>query len=605
MRASRCALLTLALCLGSAIGDSPDCSADNGDACRGTPSEVTDDASLIQLRKGGEQSKGDLNATIALGQQRVRKPNIVYILADDLGFGDLQSYAGEDSIIDTPAIDRLAEGGMRLNRYYAQPTCSPTRAAIHTGRYPIRYGLQMLVITKTAPYSLPLDEPMLPQAFQAAGYSTHAVGKWHLGFNTWNATPTFRGYDTWTGYYHGEVDPFTQIRSINGSDFYDWHVQDRPQCGKDCMQTDLSAKGIYNTYTITKEAVRIISEHDSDSEPMFMYVAYENVHAPCDVPEQYVEPYKSKVQDRTRQVYAGMVAAMDEGIGNITAALEAKGLLDDTIIIFSSDNGGPVGTPENLLGTVINTVREYAGISMKMCGNGSWAQDTGATNYPLRGSKGSLYEGGVRVPGIIHYPRAIRANSVFDGLFHVSDWFPTLLTAAGVPDVAQRPSFPFDGVDQWRALTDDTSGSLQDRMLLINTDWAQLGGAMVQGRYKYYFGGPFYFEIWQFPPEVGAAKGWAESADPQSLGSGKAIWCPLGCMVDLLEDPRETAPFTPSARTNQTLFRQLLNVSKAYYKLKGEAVTPLFWDTIFKPTTDLAIATAEANGDVWTPFMEA
>jgi len=592
---------------------------------------VDDTASLLQHavevlpNHGGLRSAhgGSAHQAAAEGaavqQQRDegrKKPNVVFILADDLGSGDLKVFAGENNtIIETPAIDRLAEGGMLLKKYYAQPLCTPTRAAIHTGRYPIRYGLQHLVIKPTAPFSLATDEPTLPQAFKAAGYSTHAVGKWHLGHNTWNATPSFRGYNTWVGYYNDEVGPFDQYRD----GFYDWHRQRRPNCGQDCTETDWSAKGVYNTHIITDEAVKIISDRSRDGTPFFLYVAYENLHEPCEVLEGYVEPYKEKVQDRTRQRYAGMVAALDEGVGKITAALEESGMLDDTIIVFGSDNGGPLAIPRNgTLATIVSIENTAAGGGKDMaagggkdmdrvlvsCGDGSWNQDTGATNFPLRGSKGSLYEGGVRVPGIVHYPRKIKAGSTFDGPFHVSDWFPTLLSAAGVPDVAERSNFPLDGVSQWRALTTSNAEAFEDRIILLNTDRFQLGGAVVQGRYKYYFGGQLVPGIWQFPPEVAAARGWKQDDTLE----GDPIWCPSGCMVDLKKDPREIYPFTPSATDRPELVSRLEEVRAVYNEFVEEAAFPLFVQVLLNPQmekaqTEKAHAVAEAHGGVWTPYM--
>lgn len=239
---------------------------------------------------------------------------------------------------------------------------------------------------------------------------------------------------------------------------------------------------------------------------------------------------------------------------------------------------------------------------MEFCGTGSWGQDTGATNYPLRGSKGSLYEGGVRVPGVVHYPRKLKAGSTFDGIFSASDWFPTLLSAAGVPDVRQRDNFPFDGVDQWQHMTAPSGPSPnEERMLLLNVDFSNFGGALVQGRFKYFNGGPFYFEPWQYPPEVGAAEGWSEDEDPKV---GLPIWCPWGCMVDLIADPREERPFTPNVFVHPELLPKFHAFQAAHAAFKAEAVTPLFWQTITNPKKAEIKATAEANGGVWTPFMD-
>ncbi|MEO6246820.1 MAG: arylsulfatase, partial [Opitutaceae bacterium] len=326
------------------------------------------------------------------------RPNILFILADDLGWGDVGFHGGE---IKTPNIDKLAAAGARLEQFYVQPVCSPTRAAFMTGRYPIRHGLHIGVVRPWARYGLPLDERTLPQALKEAGYETAITGKWHLGHFEPAYLPTHRGFDHQYGHYNGAIDYNTHIRDGG----YDWHKDDK-----------VNRDEGYSTQLIAREASRLITAHDA-SRPLFLYVPFNAVHAPHQVPERYMEPYANLKGNRL--TYAGMLAAMDESVGEIVGALEAKGLRKNTLIFFCSDNGGP--NP----GVV-------------------------TSNGPLRAGKGTLYEGGVRVPAVAVWDGKIKAGSVVEAALHMVDWYPTLLTLAGV-SLAQKN--PLDGRDAWPAIT--------------------------------------------------------------------------------------------------------------------------------------------------------
>ena len=247
-------------------------------------------------------------------------PNIVFFLADDLGSADVGYRGGE---IKTPAIDKLAKAGAQLDAFYVQPVCSPTRAALMTGRYPMRHGLQVGVVRPWAQYGLPLDERTLPQALKEAGYTTAIVGKWHLGHFAPEYLPTRRGFDHQYGHYNGALDYYTHIRDGG----FDWHKDD-----KACRDEG------YTTHLLAKEACRIIADHDA-KKPLFLYVPFNAVHAPHQVPDKYREPYSAMKEPR--RTYAGMLAAMDEAIGQIVDAVEKKGLRKETLFVFSSDNGGP------------------------------------------------------------------------------------------------------------------------------------------------------------------------------------------------------------------------------------------------------------------------
>jgi arylsulfatase A-like enzyme len=338
--------------------------------------------------------------TITAQGQSANRPNIVFILADDLGYADVGFNGGKE--IKTPNLDRLAAAGARLEQFYVQPVCSPTRAALMTGRYPMRHGLQVGVVRPWAQYGLPLDERTLPQALKEAGYATAITGKWHLGHFQPEYLPTRRGFDFQYGHYNGALDYFTHERDGG----HDWHRNDRANHDKG-----------YSTHLLAREAVRFINDSGRASQkPFFLYVPFNAVHSPHQVPEKYLAAYAHLKEPR--RTYAGMLAAMDEGIGQILAALDEKGLRKNTLVIFSSDNGGP-------------------------------APGRVTDNGPLRAGKGTLYEGGVRVAACVAWEGQIKAGSVVNAPLHIVDWYPTLLKLAGA-NLKQK--LPLDGLDAWGAL---------------------------------------------------------------------------------------------------------------------------------------------------------
>ena len=339
-------------------------------------------------------------------------PNIVYIVADDLGWKDV-GYHGSD--ISTPSIDRLAATGARLEQFYAQPMCTPTRAALMTGRYPFRYGLQTLVIPSGHTYGLPLDERLLPQALKDAGYETAIIGKWHLGHGDPKFWPRQRGFDYQYGPLIGEIDYFTHEQH---------HVLDWYRDNKAVRETG------YSTTLLGNDAVKYIEARDPN-KPFFLYLTFNAPHTPYQAPQEYLDRY-ARIADASRRAYAGSITAMDDEIGRVVSALGRKKLLANTVIVFQSDNGG-----------TRNAMFAGEGDMSKIvipCDNG-----------PYRDGKGSLYEGGTRVPAIVNWPGHVKAASTVDGMIHVVDMFPTLLAVAGG---VQGPGKPFDGINVWPAISE-------------------------------------------------------------------------------------------------------------------------------------------------------
>lgn len=358
------------------------------------------------------------------------KPNIVFLLADDLGWSDVSFHGTE---IKTPNIDKLAGGGAKLEAFYVQPVCSPTRAALMTGRYPMRHGLQVGVVRPWAQYGLPLEERTLPQALAEAGYFTAICGKWHLGHFQRAYLPTARGFVHQYGHYNGALDYFTHIRDGG----FDWHRNDQV-----CRDEG------YTTELLGSEAVKLIEEHGG-KQPLFLYVPFNAPHSPLQAPQSYLDRYASITKPQ-RQKYAAMVSCVDDQIGRIAAALEKKGMTQNTLICFSSDNGGPLGS--------------------------------GATNGELRAGKGTLYEGGVRVAAFAKFPPVIKAGSTVTQPLHMVDWYPTLLKLAGAK---LEQKLPPDGRDAWPTITAGAPSPHED--ILLNT--TPSNGAIRAGDWKLVVGG--------------------------------------------------------------------------------------------------------------------
>ena len=339
-------------------------------------------------------------------------PNILYIVADDLGWKDV-GFHGSD--IKTPNIDKLASGGARLEQFYAQPMCTPTRAALMTGRYPFRYGLQTAVIPSSHLYGLNTDEFLLPQALKDAGYSTALIGKWHLGHADKKYWPNQRGFDYQYGPLIGEIDYFThQQHGIT-----DWF-----------RNNEVVEEAGYSTTLLGNDAVRFINQQ-SAAKPFYLYYAFNAPHTPYQAPQEYLDQYKN-IADPSRRAYAAAITAMDDQIGRVVAALEAKGLRDNTLIVFQSDNGG---TRDAMFAGEIDSSKVVI-----PCDNG-----------PFRNGKASVYEGGTRVVSIANWPGHIKPGTTIDEMIHVTDMYPTIASLAGA---STEKCKPLDGVNQWPTISE-------------------------------------------------------------------------------------------------------------------------------------------------------
>ncbi len=339
------------------------------------------------------------------------KPNIVHIVADDLGWKDVGFNGCTD--IKTPNLDALAAGGAKFTQFYVQPMCTPTRAALMTGRYPFRYGLQTMVIPGPAGYGLDTSEYLLPQCLKDAGYTTAIIGKWHLGHADIKYWPKQRGFDYQYGAMIGELDYYTH----SDAGVLDWFRNNQP----------VKEKG-YTTQLLGNDAVKYL-KRQSANQPFYLYLTFNAPHTPYQAPKEYVERYRH-IADPTRRTYAAMISCLDDEIGRVIATLDQQGLRTNTLILFHSDNGGTknamfAGQMTDLSKTKIP------------CDNG-----------PYRDGKGSLFEGGCRVAAFANWPGHIQPQTV-DGIIHAVDIYPTL---ASLADASTAKCKPLDGVNVWETI---------------------------------------------------------------------------------------------------------------------------------------------------------
>jgi arylsulfatase A-like enzyme len=353
------------------------------------------------------------------------KPNFVIIVADDLGWNSI-GYGEEDMAFVTPYLTSLAEGGIIMENFYAQEVCSPSRGSLLTGRYPLSIGMQYGMVSANAEWGMPLDETTIAEVLHDSDYSTHMLGKWHLGYFSPKLLPTARGFDSWTGYSNGE-NYYWSKKNPDYPESVDFITSDK-SCYKTYDGEDIHN---YSTTFYTTKAVNIIQEHDTSSS-LFLYMAYQAVHDPFidygkhsdGIPDSYIEDdilteIKKTVSGGTRQEYVKSLYLLDKGVGEIVDALKTANMMDNTYIIFMSDNGG--------------------------CWYG------GGRNGGLRGAKGALFEGGIKVDSFIYSPLLSNAGTTYSGLMHISDWFPTILKLSQItytPEVG----YELDGVshiDGW------------------------------------------------------------------------------------------------------------------------------------------------------------
>ncbi|CAH4035540.1 unnamed protein product [Pieris brassicae] len=385
---------------------------------------------------------------ITVSANDVSPPHILFIVADDMGHNDV-SYLGSDQI-STPNLDALATRGVILKQYYSEASCTPARTALLTGKYPIRTGMQGFPLYNSEDRGIPLTEKLLPAHLKDIGYDTHLVGKWHLGMSSKAFLPQNRGYDSHYGMRGGFIDYLSYHKVeewpngtlMFGLDFFD---NDIPQITEERYAVD----------ALTDRAIEIIFGHNS-STPLFLHYSSCAPHAGnaggALQPPLYKKLGSKHIANSNRRLYAEVVRHLDYSVGRLVRALADKGILQNTLIVFVSDNGSPTS------GMFRN-----------------WG-----INLPFRGRKQTPWEGGVRVPAFIWHA-GLKPN-VWDGLMHISDWMPTLLAAAG-----RRFDEKIDGINQWPSILQGQQSPRKE--VLVSVEDRDNGyAALRMGDYKLLIG---------------------------------------------------------------------------------------------------------------------
>jgi len=396
------------------------------------------------------------------------QPNIVVILADDLGWGELGAQGNKQ--IPTPHIDSIAANGVRFTQgYVSGPYCSPTRAGLLTGRYQTRFGHEFN--PGGGPRSnngLPLEEKTMADRLKAEGYATVAIGKWHLG-SAPQFRPTKRGFDEFYG-------------TLNNSSFF------KPQMFVDSRKSDepgrVEDESFYTTDAYAARAVQWIDEHKD--EPFFLYLPFNAQHAPLQATKEYLDRF-AHIEDSKRRTFAAMLSAMDDGVGDVLGALEKHKLTENTLVIFLTDNGGPT-------------------------------QQTTSSNLPLRGFKATTLEGGIRVPFYVQWKGRLQPGKVYEQPVIQLDILPTALAAAGVEEPADAK---LDGVNLLPYLEGKETGTPHDSQFWrFGKQWAVRQGdwKLVASRID-----GFKPQLFNLAEDIGEAKD-LSAEHPEKVAELQAAW---------------------------------------------------------------------------------
>lgn len=502
------------------------------------------------------------------------KPNIVFVMVDDLGWANVGWHNPAPDNAQTPYSMELLKDGIELNHHYAFPYCSPSRSSFMSGRFP--YHVQQFnFVNFCVGQGMHRNMTSLARKMKLAGYHTAAFGKWHLGCSSPDRIPLGLGFDESLIYFEGGEDHWNQRTCITSclkpvtvdeQPFTDLWENDHPGHG-------LNNTGLYGSLLYTDHAVDFIRNHDPSSGPLFLYFPIQVNHAPLEVPKKYLDRYNSS-QFVDRRIYNAMVDVWDEAVKNITDTLKTKGLWENTLFVLSSDNGGPVYSEK---------IVDFHG--------------GGANNYPLRGGKVSSWEGGVRVSAFVSgglIPSAMRGQKL-NNLMHITDWYATFCELAGVDtfdlEAMHAGLPPVDSISLWPLLSGKNMSSTRFEIPLV-IDW-QNSSALIVGRHKF-LQGPVKQSFWQGPKfpnhthygDLNASVILCGQVDP-STGAYSG-----GCLYDLEVDPTEHNDLAAELPTiMEKMESRLKELRKTHFQPEKQA--------------DLkgSIAQVIKNGGFWGPWL--
>ena len=468
-----------------------------------------------------------------------KPPHIALIVADDMGWANIGYHNPANPEVVTPTLDSLAAQGVTLDRHYAYKFCSPSRSSLQTGRLPVHVNDK-----NTDPTSYNKDDPEggyqgipvnmtgIAQKLRKAGYRTHMTGKWDAGMATPAHTPLGRGYESWLGYFHHANDYYTQKVPPLSSGFDICLNVYRDLWHNNGPALECNDTSVYEEEYFLKNTLSVIDAHDP-SEPLFLVHAFHLIHYPLEVPQHYLDQFDFiKDSPDQRKPYAAMLKYLDDSLAKIVDALKARGLWDDLLLVFASDNGGPIYYP------------------------------CGANNWPLKGGKETDWEGGVRVNAFVSggfVPPAVRGTKNEDYV-HTADWYTTFCALAGVDPTDHAAAAaglpPVDGVNVWPQIVNATATPARTQIHLSTE-------ALIDGQYKIVVGKT---EMAGWTPKLYPRE---EYPQPQYKALPVDHWpqdCTKGCLFDIIADPNERDELSlQKPEVLSKMVAKLAELNKSYY----------------------------------------
>ncbi|OQV17335.1 Arylsulfatase I [Hypsibius exemplaris] len=534
-----------------------------GSLSSATPNAWLTGSKIVPVKLATKKDAVSETPGASVGATPGQKPNVIIFVADDLGHADV-SFTQGNLQTPTPNIDKLAWEGIILNRHYVNPICSPTRAALLTGKYTFHIGMQTHAIGEAEPWGLPTQFPTMADKFREIGYSTWHLGKWHIGRYTRAYLPNARGFDYSYGVTGGACNWFNYTvgwftRNVKAGDQFP-----QPVSGRDLRENGRKVdynvtNNVYFPELLNNQAERLIHNQDP-AKPFFLYFATPVAHTGFEpyqdsqhtMPQFQLRPpvfqFSNAYPERKKCI--GIIQVLDEQFRRIVMAVVNKGVVNNTIFVFFSDNGGPLA-------------RHAAFV------HGS----NHASNWPLRGGKGTLLEGGVRVPAFIWSPLLKRRGRATDQLFHVTDWLPTLWEAVGA-DPALLPE-KGDGFSHWKSFQDGSSVGPR-KELVNNIDTLGRMYAMIMedefGHLYKLIGGNVFENNWAgWDITEGTVPGdpsWKTYSPvevncnaPEGIEITKCVPWKADCLFELREDPCE---LNNLAKSNPDMLKTLQAKLKVY-----------------------------------------
>ena len=473
------------------------------------------------------------------------KPNIVFVLVDDWGFAEV---GFRNQKIKTPNFDDLAKTGLMLNRHYVYMYCSPSRASLLTGRWP--HHAHQWNLPSNKQIGTNINMTMLPAKLKKAGYSTHMVGKWHQGYFDPAYLPVSRGFDTSSGFLGGGENHMTEITSC-AVDFWKNTAPD-------------PRNGTYDAYTYRDDLTDIIKQHDT-SKPFFLYLPLHNVHGPFQAPQEWIDLYPEGSTCAFRRTYQAMVSVADNVTGHVVQQLKERNMWDNTLMVVSADNGGA---------------------------------PCAGSNYPLKGSKGTLFEGGVRSLAFANggaLPDSMRGKTS-EGFIHIADWYPTFCKMAGIdPSDSGTGKFPVDGLDVWQIISGENATTQHEEIVLAYNFSLHVNattGAIIVGEYKLIVGkqqsSPRCDSLMFTPLDYPCTNG--------TVGSD----CNPYCLYNIVDDPGEQQDL---AKTKPETLKMMVDRYNSHAKEPQDRLDQGYHSERDLPVYSQACQYMKEHGGYWRPWV--